>query len=72
VLIRGSMASITAWHNIIVWPPHLNALVKEMNDLAKQFQAINGHEGPQKKLAERLDNKWCRRYHTLELLCRKP
>lgn len=69
-LIRGSHCAITAWHNIIVWPPHGEKLVAEMNEIAKRFQAINGHEGQEKRRAERLDNRWCRRYNTLRLLCK--
>jgi len=70
VLMRGSIGSFTPWHNIIVWPLAFTPLVTEMTEIAKQFQAINGYEGPNKKLAERLDKKWFRRYTSLVNLCK--
>ncbi len=70
VLMRGSIGSFTPWHNIIVWPLAFTPLVTEMNKIAKQFQAINGYEGQQKKVAEKLDKKWFRRYTTLCNLCK--
>lgn len=72
ILFDEGYACCSAWKKVIAWPPEFNTLVKEMNDLADEFQGLNGYECPKKheKLVERLDGRWYKRYSKLQELCK--
>lgn len=72
VLYDGDHCSCSAWKKAVVWPEEFTHIVKSMNKLADEFQALNGYECKKDKEAqvERLDKRWYKRYHKLEELCK--
>lgn len=71
ILFDGGYASYSPWKRLIHWPSEFEPIVKEMNKIADEFQAIDGYEGTQETLAESLDNRWQKRYDILRKLCNK-
>lgn len=70
ILFDSGYASCSAWKKAIIFPEAVSLLVKEMNDLADKFQALNGYEGNNQKLVTKLDNQWYKLYLKLEELCK--
>jgi hypothetical protein len=70
VLFRGSGSAPTPWDTVIVWPPFVEREVVSMNALGMRFRSLNGHDGTERKRAERLDKRWYRLYNTLRLKCK--
>lgn len=71
VLYDGGYACCSAWKKVILCQPQFAELANKMNLIADKFQALNGYECAKKnkKLVERLDNRWFKLSRKLEELC---
>lgn len=72
ILYDSGYASCSAWKKVILCQPEFAELVNKMNLLADKFQALNGYEcvKKNKKLVEKIDNRWFRLSQKLEALCK--
>lgn len=70
ILLTGDSACWSAWANVLVYPDSFAPIVHEMNEIAKEFQSLNGYEGSEQSKVEKLDDRWMRRYKIIRNLCK--
>jgi hypothetical protein len=72
ILYDSGYASCSAWKKVILCQPEFSELSNKMNLLADKFQTLNGYECAKKdkKLVERIDNRWFKLSQKLEKFCK--